>query len=124
MSPVSPKPRCRVCHALHCMDPTHKRQPRQRTQRRQPRPDYNSKQQRSRRKAVVTAFLAEHGRVTEDGRTVAVCPQCKHWRSRFVADHVIPFIVSGDENGQLRVHCSVCSGRQGAAIANRRKRVP
>jgi hypothetical protein len=118
MCPTSPKPRCRVCGQLHCTEPSHKaRDPRQRDKRRLPRPDYNSHAQRSRRKAVVTAFLAEYGRQTQDGRTVAICPQCGQWRSKWVADHVVPFVVSGDENGELRVHCSVCSGRQGAWIA-------
>jgi 5-methylcytosine-specific restriction endonuclease McrA len=43
-------------------------------------------------------------------------------RARFVADHVVPIAEGGAEDGELRVHCSVCSGRQGARLSARKKR--
>jgi len=121
--PISPKPRCRICKRLHCADPAHKRQPRQSTSvTTERRPEYNSSHERKRRAAVVAAFLAEHGHTLDDGTVIAYCPDCRQRRAHFIADHVVPVAMGGTESGELRVHCRVCSGRQGALIAARRRR--
>ena len=119
MSPVSPKGRCRVCSRLNCTE--HKKQPRQRTPASVQRPDYNSWPERKRRAAVVADWLAAHGIETEDGQVMARCPDCRQWRTRWVADHVRPLARGGEEAGELRCHCAVCSGRQGARLAARRR---
>ena len=120
--PWSPKPRCRICRQLHCQNPDHQKKPRERGDRVLARPDYNSTAQVKRRRRAVDLFLLDNAVPTDDGRLVAVCPQCGSWRSKFVADHVVPIAEGGTEDGALQVHCSVCSGRQGAMLAARRKR--
>ena len=122
--PVSPKPRCRICHQLHCANPDHKWQPfkGRSGQNRQPRPGYNSSAEIRRRRKVVAQFLAENGQTNDDGLLIALCPQCGHWRVKFIADHITPIAEGGSEDGPLQVHCSVCSGRQGARLAARKKR--
>jgi hypothetical protein len=120
--PWKPKPPCRVCRRLHCTDPSHAPKPRQRGERRLARPEYNTSAQRKRRKQTVDAWLAQHGHTLPNGDVIARCPECKQMRARFIADHVTPFVISGDEDGPLQVHCSVCSGRQGARLSARRKR--
>jgi hypothetical protein len=119
--PSSPKPRCRVCHQLHCTNPEHKWQPSKRGERVTERPDYSTSHERKRRAATVAAFMAEHGFVLENGDVVAHCPECRRLRARFVADHIVPLIEGGSEDGELRVHCRSCSGKQGARIAARRR---
>lgn len=116
--PNAPKRACLRCRRLNCTDPTHKPKPRERTQRKQPRPDYNTSRERSRRKAAVDAFLAEHGRECASGDVIARCPECRQMRARWVADHVTPIAQGGHEDGPLAVHCSSCSARQGARLAN------
>ena len=120
--PTSPKPRCRVCHQIRCTDPAHAKQPRQRTQPSVQRPERNTWPERKRRAAVVSEWLSTHGVELEDGSVIARCPDCREWRTRWVADHVVPLVMGGTEDGALRVHCSVCSGRQGARLAAWRKR--
>jgi len=121
--PVSPKPRCRICKQLHCTDPAHKRQPRQRTgSTSERRPEYNSHAERKRRALAVKQFLSQHGHTLDNGDVIARCLQCHELRAHFVADHVVPMIQGGSESGDLRVHCARCSGQQGAKLAGKRKR--
>jgi ribosomal protein S27AE len=120
--PFKPKPPCRVCRRLHCTDPSHAPKPRQRGERRLARPEYNTSQERRRRKAAVDAFLAEHGHTLPNGDVIARCPECGEVRARFIADHVTSIAEGGAEDGPLRVHCARCSGRQGARLSARRKR--
>ena len=117
--PISPKPRCRVCQQLHCTEPSHRWQPDKRGIRNTPRPEYNTSRERKRRAAAVAAFLAEHGFVLANGDRVARCPDCGRVRAQWVAHHIVPFI-EGGEQGELRVHCRSCSGKEGARIAARR----
>src|SRR5674476_689349 len=108
--PISPKPRCRICKRLHCTDPAHKKQPRTRTgSTSERRPEYNSSHEIKRRAAVVAAFMAEHGHALDDGTVIAYCPDCRQRRAHFIADHVVPIAQGGTEDGELRVHCRVCS---------------
>jgi hypothetical protein len=86
-----------------------------------PRPDYRTWQERKRRAAAVAGFLAVHGRKCANGDVIARCPECRKMRAHWVADHVVPFAVSGDETGELTVHCRKCSASQGARIANARR---
>lgn len=119
--PVSPKPRCAVCGRIGCTE--HGRKARQRTERRLERPERGSSAETRRRAAVVAAFMAEHGRQCANGDVIARCPECRQMRARFVADHVVAIALGGSEDGELRVHCVSCSGRQGATIANRKRKV-
>ena len=119
--PTSPKGRCRVCKQLHCTDPKHARQPRQRTQASVQRPTRNTWPERKRRAAIVSAWLSVHGRALENGDVIARCPDCRQMKRNFVADHVLPLAQGGSEDGELRVHCASCSGRQGARLAALRR---
>ena len=119
--PTSPKPRCRVCHQLRCTDPAHKRQPRQQTPRQLERPKRNTGPEIRRRRETVSAWLREYGITLENGDVIARCPECRQMRAHWVADHVTPFAEGGSEDGELRVHCRVCSGKQGARIAAKRR---
>lgn len=58
----------------------------------------------------------------EQGKSVAICPECRKVRCDWVADHLVPVGDSGDEAGELRVHCRTCSNAQGARMGNQRKR--
>lgn len=120
--PTSPKPRCRVCKQLHCTDPSHKREPRQRTQAALQRPERNSWPERKRRAATVSAWLSVHGITLENGDVIARCPDCRQMRVNFVADHVHPLATGGPEDGELRIHCASCSGKQGARLAAWRRK--
>jgi len=121
MSPVSPKGRCRVCHQLRCADPAHKRQPRQQTPRQLERPERKSYAETQRRAAVVKAWLWEYGITLDNGDVIARCPECRQMRAHWVADHIVPYAEGGSEDGELRVHCRRCAGRQGALIAAKRR---
>lgn len=113
--PWAPKPRCQTCGRIGCREHV-----KTRGERRTPRPEYASSEQVARRRATVQAWLSEHGITLENGDVIARCPECGQMRARFVADHVIPLKLGGSEDGPLRVHCRSCSGRQGAALTNRR----
>ena len=117
-----PKPACPVCRRLNCTDPKHKRESKPRGVRRLERPDYNTSAERRRRRAAVDQFLAEHGHRLDNGDTIARCPECGQMRARFVADHTTPLAMGGSEQGPLGIQCAVCSGRQGARIANAKRK--
>ena len=119
--PTSPKGRCRVCHRLRCAEPTHKRQPRQQTPRNLERPERNTGPEIRRRRETVAAWLYEHGITLANGDVIARCPECRQMRAHWVADHIVPYAEGGSEDGELRVHCRVCSGKQGARIAAKRR---
>ncbi len=119
--PIRPKPRCSTCGRLGCTE--HKRPPWvARGERREARPERTSYAETKRRREVVAQFMAEHGITLPNGDVIARCPQCHQMKARFVADHVVPLAVGGSETGRLRVHCASCSGRQGAAITNAKRR--
>jgi hypothetical protein len=119
--PWAPKPACPVCRRVRCTDPSHRAKPR--GERKLARPEYGTSAERKRRHDTVAAFMAEHGFLLSDGKTTAArCPECREVRVRFIADHVVPIAEGGTEDGELGIHCARCSGRQGAAIANRKRR--
>jgi hypothetical protein len=121
VSPTKPKPACRVCRRLNCDNPAHKPQPfASAPPTRERRPDWDA--DRKRRRAAVKAWLAVNGSPTLDGKMAAVCEDCGHWATSFVADHLAPVAMSGDEYGQLRVHCVACSRRQGGQVSNARRK--
>lgn len=123
MTPWAPKRACRVCRRLGCTIPSHQPKPRTRTGSTvERRPDYNSSKERRRREQTVAEWLVVHGRQCASGDVIARCPDCGQMRARFIADHVVPIADGGREDGPLAVHCATCSGRQGAALAARRKR--
>jgi 5-methylcytosine-specific restriction protein A len=111
---MPPKP-CRVCQRLHCSDPAHVRKPfaGKRGQRRLDRPQANSGSEIRRRREAVAAWRAQHG---------DWCPRCNRHDVKLTAEHVAPFAESHDEGGPLSVLCVSCQGRQGARIANTRRR--
>jgi hypothetical protein len=124
--PVRPKYPCSRCHHVRCTcAPRPERKAWQdSTPTKQRRPDYATYAERKRRKATVDAWLGQHSRSQHMGKPVAICPECKQLRSSWVADHVVPVDVSGDEHGDLRVHCRSCSSKQGARLAAAHRRQP
>ena len=114
--PTSPKRACPVCRKLGCVNPDHV--PKEPGGHRTPRPEYRTSKERRRRAQAVRDWLSIYGERIEDGRIVAVCPDCGQPRMSWVADHVVPLSEGGTEHGMLRIHCQVCSGRQGARIRN------
>lgn len=123
--PMMPERACPKCRRVGCTDPAHKPQPFAGARsRRLPRTSYRDSAEVERRRATVAAFLVERGFDLSDGNRAARCPDCGKVRTRFVADHVTPLAHGGREDGALRVHCAVCSGQQGAKIANERMARP
>lgn len=116
-----PKPPCPICRRLGCQNPQHQKQPKQRGERKLARPEYNSSAQIRRRRETVAEWLSVHGIKLANGDLIARCPDCKQMRARFIADHITPIALGGSEDGPLTVHCASCSGKQGAAITNRRR---
>lgn len=124
LSPMRPRPACRVCRRVGCTDPSHKPKPFAKAETTaERRPEYRSYAQQKRRRATVNAWLSMHevGR-TEQGKRVAVCPDCQQLRCAWIADHVVPVMDGGSEDGALRVHCLSCSRSQGARVGHKRSR--
>ena len=117
--PKAPKYPCQRCKHVRCTctEPPTKT----RGERLLPRPQYKTSAERKRRAAAVSAFLDEHGFLLASGDLAARCPECRHVRAKWVADHVLSIADGGREDGELTVHCRSCSGKQGARIAAQRR---
>ena len=127
LMPTRPKSPCPRCHHVRCVcEPRPEKREsgwHRSRETRERRTTYQSSKEKRRRSDAVRVFLAEHSRGTiAPGRTLALCPDCKRLRTRWVADHVRPIALGGEEGGPLRVHCRVCSDQQGSMIANAMQR--
>ena len=111
--PWKPRPPCPRCGVVGCKDKTHDRYWRAR----QKRPVPNSEKER--RAAVVKEYKRTHGWQAPGGKWVAPCPRCHRVVSDMTAEHVVPFALSGREDGPLSVLCRSCNSRGGAVIVNR-----
>lgn len=115
--PFKPKSPCPVCRRTTCNDPEHERKPFKGCGPRRVQRD-RSPAERRRRIATVTEHKSQHGNW---------CPQCGDRDThadgtavRLWADHPTPVGLGGRDDGPLGVMCSVCQGRQGAAVMQRR----
>lgn len=124
MRPKSPCPRC---HHVRCTCATDGLRPKRkawddrRRQTKDRRPRYVSSVERKRRRDTVDAWLNANALGMVDGRKWAICPECRQARTQWVADHVHPVALGGQEDGRLVVHCKSCSSRQGGRIGRHRQ---
>lgn len=121
--PYRPKRPCPVCRRLVCDDERHRPRSEPWTKDKpdikERRPRYGTRREQQRRRRTVQNWLAANGVPMGDGKLAAICPECGHWRTAFVADHLTPVLDGGDEGGPLGVHCRSCSNSQGARLANK-----
>ncbi len=122
--PVRPKSPCPRCRRVRCVCPPAEMRERKPWAQRpaataKRRRVYVTSRERKRRKSTVEMWLNQNQRGYLHGKPCAICPECHELRNAFVADHVVPIAVGGDEGGPLRVHCRSCSNRQGGRIGRR-----
>ena len=110
---------CPHCRRHGCTDPAHRRKPFAGCGERRVLRD-RSYRERKRRADAVTWHRRRYGNW---------CPVCGHTDRhedgkgvRLWADHVTPVGLGGAEDGPLRVMCSRCQSRQGAAVMTTRRR--